>query len=189
MRLFVAVDVDRPTREAAIRLRERMARAVPASENALRWVHPDLLHLTVRFIGDSEQVDAIEALLTRPFAQPRFTLAWGRPGWLPPRGRPRVFQVPLAAGAPALGALAGEVSTRLGDIGVPAEERPFTAHLTLARVRDAAGPGLSRAVEAFVSDGDFASGGTVPVDSIVLYESRLLPRGPIYRARLRSPLR
>ena len=188
MRLFVAVDVDQTTREAATRLRATLRRERPAVERALRWVEPENLHLTLRFLGDREDLDALQQVLAAPFSQPGFSFQWKALAWLPPHGRARVLHAAVGEGATALGALAAEIAGRLAALGIPPEDRPFTAHLTLARVRDGAEPGIVRQLAALMPAGAFAPLARVAVESVVLYESRLSPRGPTYLARHRCVL-
>jgi 2'-5' RNA ligase len=99
-----------------------------------------------------------------------------------------VLHVAVGEGREPLARLAGEVSERLRPLGVPPDDRPFTAHLTLARVRDGAEAGVVRDLQAFVPSEPFAAGGPLRVEGVVLYESRLSPRGPTYSARARFAL-
>lgn len=188
MRLFLAVDVDRATRQAAEHLRARLRDQRAGVERVLRWVEPQNLHLTLRFLGEREDVAPIERALAPAFGQSRFTMTWTAPAWLPPRGRPRVFYVAVGQGEETLRALAEEVGDRLTMLGIPREDRPFTAHLTLARVRDVAEQGILRQAETVVPREPFAPDARVSVDDIVLYESRLSPHGPTYTARRRFAL-
>jgi 2'-5' RNA ligase len=183
VRLFVAVDVDRETRAAASRLRDRLARERPPSARELRWVAADLLHLTVRFLGERDDLTMLTRALGETLPQTRFRLTWSTP----PRGRPRVLYVAVADGLDALRRVAGEVDGRLAAAGIAPDDRPFTGHLTLARVRDGAGPALLADVGRAAA-GPFAPGTVVEVGSVVLYESRLSPRGPTYHERHRVSL-
>lgn len=188
MRLFVAVDVDADTRRAVERLRRSLRDRHPVAERALRWVEPANLHLTLRFLGEQDP-GPIEAALRAPFDPPRFTMTWSGPAWLPPRGRPRVFYLAVDEGAATLRALADELAARFGAIGIPPEDRPFTAHLTLARVREGADPHVVRTLESSPALATPAAGLRVGVDAVVLYESRLSPHGSTYVVRHRSRLR
>jgi 2'-5' RNA ligase len=189
VRLFIAVDVDAATRRAVERLRERVRERLPAADRALRWVEPANLHLTIRFLGEQADPGRIEAALGPPFEQPAFDLAWHDPAWLPPRGRPRVFYLAVGDGVAPLQALEREITHRLAGLGVPPDERPFTAHLTLARVREGADPHVIGRLDAATAHEPVAAGLRVPVGTVVLYESRLSPRGSTYIARHRSALR
>jgi 2'-5' RNA ligase len=188
MRLFVAVDVDAATREGASRFRDAVARKLPSAERGLRWVAPDNLHMTLRFIGEVDEPRPIEAALAPPFDVPPFLMRWGGPAWIPAVDRPRVLVVRLDAGAAALASLAALVAARLEAAGVEPETRPFLPHLTLARVRDHAAREIARHRDAILAAGGARVSGEVAVSAVALYESRLSPAGPAYTLRLRTAL-
>jgi 2'-5' RNA ligase len=176
----VAVEIDAAVAErlAALsaELQRRARKAAPRAR--VTWIPCDRLHLTVRFIGEVEAAEAaaISAVLGPPLEMEAFTLGFGGAGAFPTSGRPRTLWVGITEGVDALARVERDVSARLAACGVPREERPFTPHLTLARVRDAAG---LRAAPLF--DGiDADALGTMSVDAITLFESRLSPSGPTY---------
>lgn len=188
MRLFVAVGLPAAAAAAAAELgaslRQRVTRLAPHAR--LAWVAPDRMHLTVRFLGevDPGRVPAIAAALADPFAIPAFVLSLGLPGVFPARGAPRVVWVGVDEGRTALVAVEQEMSGRLERAGIAREERPFSPHLTLARVRE---PGGLRAADLLAGVGA-PRGGRGIVDAITLFESRLSPQGPTYTALQRTPL-
>ena len=108
-----------------------------------RWTPSANLHLTIRFIGNVERamVDAVAgALAQRPLAA--FDLELGDVGTFG-RGRTaRVVWLGLRAGVEAATALAAQVEGECGRAGLPAESRPYQAHLTLARARSREGSRL-----------------------------------------------
>jgi 2'-5' RNA ligase len=77
-----------------------------------------------------------------------------------------------------------EVSGRLAGVGLEAESRPYSPHLTLARVRDAAGLRAERLLDGLTD----VSLGRVAVTTVTLFESRLSPKGPTYVPLLETPL-
>lgn len=180
MRLFVAVDVGADVAAAAAqligRLRRRAARVAP--EARIAWIPAERMHLTVRFIGYRQEpmITAILGALDEPIAVSPFDLEFSGTGAFPARGAPRVIWGGIAAGLDALGAVEQEVSRRLAVLGIPREDRPYQPHLTLARVRDAAG---LRSAPLFAGIRGTALG-TTHVQAITLYESRLSPNGPTY---------
>jgi 2'-5' RNA ligase len=188
MRLFVAVELSAEVVDAATRLvdqlRQRCQRLAPRSR--VSWVPPDRLHLTLRFIGEADEsrTSAIEQALTPPFGGKAFELVLGGTGAFPDAGPPRVMWGGVIGGLPSLTALAGEVSARLASVGVPADPRPFSAHLTLARVREAAG---LRPQSVFDGLRQVPLGRSV-VSETVLFESRPGGRRPEYLARVRTRL-
>jgi 2'-5' RNA ligase len=188
MRLFIAAEIEAPVSAAALevidQLRQRAVRLAPRSR--VTWMSADRLHVTVRFIGhvDQTQASSIRGVLSATIPVDVFTLTVSGIGVFPPKGRPRVVWAGLTDGADRLVAVERNVTARLLRIGIPLEDRPFTPHLTLARVRDAAG--LRAAVLLDGLTGTVL--GTTRVDAITLFESRLSPKGPTYVPLQRSAL-
>jgi 2'-5' RNA ligase len=188
MRLFVAVEIGAPVRRAALatidELRERTARLAPRAR--MTWLTDERLHITVRFIGhvDDARGEAIRIALEAPLDAPSFDLTVEGIGAFPPRGAPRVFWAGLTAGREGLLRLERSVSARLAEL-VPAEDRPYAPHLTLARVKEPAG--LARA-SLFDGLTDRLLG-RVRVEAITLFESRLSSKGPTYLPLLQTMLR
>ena len=190
MRLFVAVDLPDAVRDAArdtaATLRERLRRSRVRLD--ARWVDPANMHLTVRFIGhvpDDRASLLIEGLRSPVPAAP-FELRLAGGGAFPPRGAPRVFWIGVPRGLEFLRGLHEEFNRRVAPFGYAPEDRPFSAHLTLARVKDVArgdGPRARAIVEQL--DIDL---GAFPVSAAALFQSRLSPHGPTYEALVRIPL-
>jgi 2'-5' RNA ligase len=189
VRLFVAVAIDAATHARVGEVIGDLQRAATAHAPRARitWIPPERLHLTVRFIGDVDEARAaaIGAALKAPFATQAFDLLLGGIGAFPPSGPPRVVWAGIAQGARELGELEREVSERLAACEVPNADRPFRPHLTLARVRDAAGLRTGRLLEG-LRDRDL---GRTRVDAITLFQSRLSPEGPTYVQLQSTPLR
>ena len=184
MRLFVAVEIAPQVTAAAgdlaADLRARAARLAPHAR--LTWIPPDRMHLTVRFIGeaDAARADAIRNALMPPLPVCAFDLTVHGAGAFPKSGAPRVLWAGLTAGRESLLAVEQVVTERLREAGVPPEARPFSPHLTLARVRDAAGLRSGALLEGLAD----VPVGTTRVEAITLFESRLSPKGPTYRPDL-----
>ena len=180
MRLFVAVSLNRDVVHAAeqlvLALQRRASAIAPRAQ--INWVPSDRMHLTLRFIGHVEPpaAERISAVLATPFPQHAFPLSLAGPGVFPPRGAPRVLWVGITSGSEELQQVRREVEARLATVGLPPDERAFSPHLTLARVRDAVGLRSRDWLEPAQS----ARVGTTRVDAITLYESRLSPKGPTY---------
>jgi 2'-5' RNA ligase len=189
MRLFVAVELAPDVVAAALdlidRLQAKAARLAPQAR--LTWVTADRLHVTVRFIGhgDERKADAIKAALGSALASESFDLTLAGTGAFPPKGPPRVVWAGLTMGRNRLLAVERTVSERLTHVGVAPEDRPYNPHLTLARVREAAG---LRAASLLDGVSEVVLGVT-QVDAITLFESRLSPKGPTYVALHRTALR
>jgi 2'-5' RNA ligase len=168
--LFVAVPVTAPARDKVAAL--VAALPVPTEERPVRWVRFDGLHLTLRFLGPTpdERIPAIEAAMAAAAAGERpFRVSLGGAGAFPSTRRPRAIWLGIAGGIDELVRIARHLEDALVAAGWPRDERPFRAHLTLARsdgVR--AGPATASALVAA------ARGFTAEfeVDRLVLFESR-----------------
>src|SRR5688572_27680231 len=189
MRLFVAVEISPATVSAALEcietMRTRVVRLAPQSR--ITWITADRLHITLRFIGhvaEEEHAAAILQVLRSPLDQAPFDLTVAGVGTFPPKGSPRVVWAGVAGARDRLVALEEVVSGRLAGVGVPRDARPFSPHLTLARVREAGGLRSRALLEGL---GDTVLGVT-RVDTITLFESRLSSQGPRYQPLQRALL-
>jgi 2'-5' RNA ligase len=185
MRLFLAVDLPDAVKAWAGRVRTCVERRQPAAARGLRWVAPAQMHLTLRFLGETAPgiATALSTEVSKAFPIPAFTLRVGQLAWLPPRGRPRVLVADIAEGRAELAALkttVDDVVRRLTGLGP--EERPFTAHVTLARVREDLATLVDRDREAVIAACGLVPDLVSPIDRVVLYRSELSPRGPTYTA-------
>lgn len=145
------------------------------------------MHLTVRFIGhvDDSRVPAVLGALAPPLPIAPFDIALDRCGAFPPTGPLRVFWIGLSAGLAGLQAMHHEFNRRLLPVGFAPEERPYTAHLTLGRVKDSR-PDAARAARAALPAIEVPP---VPsrIDHATVLQSLLSPRGATYRALLDVP--
>jgi RNA 2',3'-cyclic 3'-phosphodiesterase len=129
MRIFIALDIDRGIRERIAQFMEGVRGFAPDA----RWVRPESLHVTLKFIGEkpAEKVEEIKNSLTAIRAQ-AFDLSFRGFGFFPTPKAARVFWIGIAAGD-SLGRLASAVDAATVSLGIPKEEHPFSPHLTLAR--------------------------------------------------------
>ena len=165
MRLFVAV---RPTVEAADVL-DRLPRPVAPG---VRWLPREQWHVTLRFLGDADLDEVVEALGGVPWADvapvdvmlgPATALLGGA-----------VVMIPAAGGDD----LAARMIAATRNVGQPPEDRPFVGHLTLGRFRDEPPPG---AIGSPVSI-------SFRADEVLLVASRTLPEGAVHEVVARFPL-
>jgi RNA 2',3'-cyclic 3'-phosphodiesterase len=129
MRLFVAVDIDDAIRERITRFLEGMS---GFAEEA-RWVRPESLHVTLKFIGEKseEEVEDIKRAL-ETIEVSAFEMSFRGYGFFPGARAPRVFWVGVEGGS-QLTSLAAAVDEKLAGLDIAKEEHAFTPHLTLAR--------------------------------------------------------
>jgi len=179
MRVFVAVNLPPSIRQgiwqSAAPLR---ARQVP-----VRWVDPDALHLTLKFLGEvdpgreSELIRAIERAVR---GAGKFVLPVGGFGGFPNSRRPRVVWVGCGA-VPALELVQHRLEEQMAAIGFPVEGRPFRPHITIGRVRQGARAGELQGIDSLLERVDYQS--EAEVRSVDLMESELRPSGARYTVR------
>ena len=189
MRLFVAAEIgDTLASRAAELSRELRKRAETAAPRGkVTWIPPERLHITIRFIGevDDARGTAIRAALEPSLDVEPFDLTLAGAGAFPKSGPPRVMWAGIKQGRDELMAAEHAVTSRLEALGIPPEDRPYSPHLTLARVRDAAGLRSASLLEGF--EDRFI--GTTRIDAITLFQSQLSQKGPTYVPLLRTILR
>jgi 2'-5' RNA ligase len=174
MRLFVALDLDEPVRAAIRRLLDAIRSAAPEA----RWVRPEAMHLTLKFIGDQPEDKlpglrrALEAIRSPAPVSLRFTGL----GYFPNDRRPRVVWLGVEA-SENLAGLAADVEAALQPLGIAREKRPYVPHLTLARFGEPRpAPRLLEAVAALAS----TDAGRGEAREFYLFQSKLSPRGAVY---------
>jgi RNA 2',3'-cyclic 3'-phosphodiesterase len=187
VRLFVAVDFDESLRRAAARVargvRERLEQA---DTYGVSWVAPDNFHLTLRFLGEvGEDVGArVQEVLAMPIAVPAFEVELRGVGMFPPAGSARVIWLGVTRGGEELVRLHAEVERRIEPLQFPREERPYRAHLTIARFRVPAPARVRQVIPAAQPDAI----GHCLVRHLTLYRSQLSPKGATYTPLVRTPL-
>ena len=187
MRLFVGVTLAEHVRAAADgvvrKLRRRLDERVRVS-----WVPLEKMHVTVRFIGQvsDEAGQQIVDALRPPIHVVAFELALDHCGVFPSHGSPHVLWIGLEEGFASLQAIHDELNARLRPLGLAPEDRPFTAHLTLARVKHA--PRRSGAWVREALQDIAVPPARCPIDQVTVFSSRLSPRGSTYTPVIHIPL-
>jgi 2'-5' RNA ligase len=209
MRIFIGIDLDDEIRGKIARFLDGVSGFAPEA----RWVHPESLHITLKFIGEqkAEQVEGIRQRLRRVPCGP-FEIRLSGFGFFPTAKAPRVFWIGIHAGA-ELAQLARQIDDATAELGIPREERAFSPHLTLARGggrsgdpkwRKGDGPNsvfamLQKRLAAMgehdrgihdhgTHDFDTPNFGNMTADKFILYQSQLSPAGSKYTKLERFPL-
>ena len=179
IRAFIAVDVPDTVRATVAEAQARLRRA-PVSVK-ISWTKIENWHLTLQFLGyvDEAVTSVISSSLDNVAgAHTAFDLAVRGAGAFPNEHRPRVLWVGCDDRHGKLQALAVAVRGAMKPLGFEPEEREFSAHLTLARMRfPRPDDALTRALDS-IRNADF---GTMRVEAMHLFESQLQPQGPVYR--------
>ena len=186
MRLFIALDIDDAIRGRITRFVDGVAGFAPDA----RWMRPESLHVTLKFIGEQREpvLEQIKQALRTNVAS-SLEIHFRGYGFFPTAKSARVFWIGLEAG-PQLAALADAIDGEVAALGVPKEVRAFSPHLTLAR-----GGGRSGSPQKYKADApnrvfqrlqeklaafpgpEF---GTMTARAFFLYQSHLSPKGSKY---------
>lgn len=176
MRAFIALNLPKKERQRV----HRAARLLREEDMPVRWVDPDNLHITLKFLGEvrPERVGAVEETLAR-VAQgtPPFPLTLAGFGAFPTIRRPRVIWLGVDA-TPELRCLKQDLEWALADCGFEAETRAFHPHLTLGRADPRDGAGAFRGLDEVVAGLEFHA--EVRMHSVDLMRSHLSRAGARY---------
>ena len=174
MRLFVALDLTAEVRERIAEFLNKLRAGYP---NA-RWVRPENLHVTLKFIGEVSETRVAEftAALSEIHLSTFVQLEFRGTGFFPNDKRPRVFWIGIHASA-NVAELANEIDERFAAFGVESDAREFRPHLTLARIDDARDLDALRASIEKYGGAEF---GSVRTNRLHLYQSQTAPDGARY---------
>ncbi len=189
-RLFIAIplpDAVIATLEEAQRM---LKKAVP--QRTVTWVAPHNIHLTLKFLGEVPviQRDAISQALSRVAEQhSTFALNTAGLGCFPSNRNPRVVWVGLGGDEEALRLLWDSVERAIAPLGYPTENRPFSPHLTLGRVRRDVLRADAQRLGAAVCEVTPPREVLWSVTELTLFRSELKPGGADYTKLHNAPLR
>ena len=185
LRTFIAVGIDRFTRDRLVGLQERLAGVAPG----VKWTAPENLHVTLLFLGEVGEVEVLDVCRTaeavcRPV--PAFSMTLAGTGAFPTPRRPRTLIVHVTEGADELRAMHDALEGPLLELGCyRREERAYTPHVTLGRVKAADDPAaLAAAVRQF----EAWQGGQTRVREVLVMSSELRADGPEYAVLSRAKL-
>lgn len=196
MRIFVGIDLGLEVRARI----ERFLEGVEGFAPDARWVRPESLHITLKFIGEQspEQIQAIVEGLQRVESS-TFDIRCAGYGFFPTAKAPRVFWIGIHAG-PQLAKLAENVDKSVAELSIPREDRPYSPHLTLARAGGGRRSGSPKHLKSDLPNVTFAmldkrlaamgqlDFGTMIANEFILYQSQLSPGGSKYTKLQRFPL-
>jgi 2'-5' RNA ligase len=180
VRSFIAIELPPELKAELAALEERLK---AGRHSFVKWVDPDSVHLTLKFLG-SVPVDTIpsivEAITRACQPWPPFSLQIGGTGVFPNWQRPQVFWVGIGGEIGRLTALHRELESALSPLGFPPESRAFSPHLTLGRLRDRASAEDRRRFGQWAQSVQFEAQAPFQVDGMRLMKSQLTPEGPVY---------
>lgn len=193
LRLFVAIELPAPILEALQTLQNRLKAA--DTGHTVRWVQPTGIHLTLKFLGEvpaGRRMDITRAMEAAVDGHAPLTLSAAGLGCFPNTRRPRVVWAGLAGDLAPLADLQRSVERALVPLGFPPEDRAFSPHLTLGRVRREASAGQAQALGDLIAR-QAAEMGAVPLASwsagvVSLMRSELDRGGARYTCLAEAPL-
>lgn len=196
MRIFVGIDLDS---QVQIKI-ERFIEGVQGLAPDARWIRPESLHITLKFIGEQTpaQVEAIAESL-RGVKSRGFDLQVSGYGFFPTATAPRVFWIGVNP-VTELAALAASIDAATSEAGVPREQRAYNPHLTLARGGAGRRSGTPKSRPGANTSATFGAlqkrlaalkepaFGTMTAREFILYQSQLSPAGSKYTRLETFPL-
>jgi RNA 2',3'-cyclic 3'-phosphodiesterase len=174
VRLFVALEIPSEVRGNLA----AMVEALRTISKEPRWVRPENLHVTLKFLGEvpETKLDAVRTALAQIRSEQPVKLDFRGLGFFPNEKHPRVFWAGIEASANLM-KLPGDIEGAMEKLGIPRERRPFSPHLTLARFERPAVPEKLHAAIAESAQRDF---GTLQTNEFHLIQSKLKPSGAEY---------
>jgi len=186
MRLFVALDIDNGIRGRITRFVDGVSGFAPEA----RWVRPESLHVTLKFIGEKSEQETEN--ITHSLGTIRadaIEITFRGYGFFPNVRAPRLFWIGVEAGS-QLASLAATIDEKLISLKIPKEEHAFNAHLTLAR--DASRPAVRKGdtrptkrgfqlLQEKLSAPPTPEFGTMTAREFFLFQSHTLPGGSRYK--------
>jgi RNA 2',3'-cyclic 3'-phosphodiesterase len=173
MRLFTGIGIPYKVRR---NLELLLAHLKPTAH--IKWSPADNFHITTKFIGEwpEERVEELKAALRGVPRPSAFAISISGLGWFPNPHSPRIFWCGIQGGD-ALAALARNTEEALSEIGISKEDRPFSPHLTLARIQSPENLFPLKQAVAQLPSVDF---GRFTPESYHLYLSKPGPHGSVY---------
>jgi len=188
MRIFIAIEIPQNIRVKITEITDYLQSKT--SPTAVKWSEYENLHLTIKFIGETKQekIEEITKVLSQSLAhQAPFSLEIGGLGMYPNNTNPRVIWLGVTGGEPLI-AMHNILDQNLARLGIQREGRPFSPHLTIARLRRNTDAASSKTIGRTLSQFRVDSLGLFNIDRVQLFQSVLTPSGPIYTTLFSVPL-
>jgi 2'-5' RNA ligase len=184
MRIFVAIDIEPDILKAIGSLQKELGRDMPSAKG-VKWVRPDLIHLTLKFLGDIDKATADKACRVVAHAalrQAGFTIDVGGLGVF---GRPaRVLWAGVDRSV-ELGGFRASLEKYLVKAGMTADTQKYSPHLTIARINNFK---AAKSVTQLAKEHGTVKIGSFFADSVCIYKSELTSGGPEYTLLSRTKL-
>jgi 2'-5' RNA ligase len=188
LRAFIAVEIPLPIRQAVCKATSALQKEL---QTLVRWVPMENMHLTLKFLGDisPSNLDMLTQMISAEADLfDCFELHLDGLGSFPSLKRPRVIYIGIQAPA-VLNALHRGVESASRRLGYESEERDFSPHLTIGRVKQNITATEQQTIRRALEGTKINSLGTAKVDSLHLYKSDLKPTGSVYTRLYSAPLK
>jgi 2'-5' RNA ligase len=177
MRCFVAIDINDELRGQIEKLQSVFKKRLK-NQTGIKWVKSELIHLTLKFLGeveDDKTEQIVEAMKLVCGGFKKFEIVFSTVGSF---GRPpKVLWLGTEKQNSELEKLVQDIEQAFEELGFAKEQRPFSAHLTLARIKDGRPDGqLPQVLSSFGK----VNAAAVKADAVCFYKSQLTPDGPVY---------
>jgi RNA 2',3'-cyclic 3'-phosphodiesterase len=181
LRAFIAVEIPAEIKKA---IAAQTASLHKDAGRAVRWVASDNIHLTLKFLGDISPVNIdllSQALQFECSQQAAFEIGVCGLGSFPNLHRPRVIWTGLNAPRD-LDHLQHKVESAAAHLGYEPEDKSFSPHLTIGRVREQVSSAEMKALQSALTELQVGDIGSFTARTVTLFKSELQPGGPIYSA-------
>ena len=188
LRVFIAIELSTHVCDAIQKQTARLRQAL--GNDLIRWVPTQNMHLTLKFLGDTTTayLDFLKQLVAREAgAHSQFTLQLGGLGSFPNSRKPRLLWIGIHAPV-NLASLQKGIEAGATRLGYEQEERAFSPHLTIGRVRQTVTLPELEKIRSTLNTIQLGNIGLARVDSIHLFKSDLQPGGSIYTKLFSAPL-
>jgi 2'-5' RNA ligase len=189
IRTFIAIELPEPVKRELTDLETLLKKRCPP---VVKWVEPASIHLTLKFLGsvDADRIDEIKMAIDEAVqGVAPFSLEVREVGAFPNLNRVQVVWVGVKGELDRLMYLQQQVESNTEQLGFAREDRAFTAHLTLGRVRNYTSPDDHRKIGQILTGTTFTSANGIRVETVNLMKSQLTPGGAIYTRLYAAPLK
>jgi len=179
LRAFIAIEIPPEIKKA---IATEIANLRDSAGRAVRWVATENVHLTLKFLGEVSPASVellSQALQSECEQHDPFDISVGGLGSFPNSHRPRIIWIGLNI-PPELNRLQHRLETATARMGYPAEDKPFSPHLTIGRVREQAAPAELNNIHSALEKTHVGSLGAFTAQAVHLFKSDLKPAGPVY---------
>lgn len=179
LRAFIAIEIPVEIKQA---IAVQSAGLQKNAGRSVRWVTPENIHLTLKFLGDISPTNLellCQALQAECSQHAPFEISVGGLGCFPNPHRPRIIWVGLEI-PPELNRLQHKLENATAKLGYASEEKAFSPHLTIGRVREQAEPSELHWLGTALKEAQIGQLGSFVATTVQVFKSDLQPSGPIY---------